>query len=94
MVKIKKGNQIRIVTKSVYESSYKQLGWMCRDVKQAESTEEANIVESVEEAADTIDFSSMSTSELKQYAVDNQIDISEASNKKQLIAILESAVGI
>ena len=94
MVKIKKGNQVRIVPKSVYESSYKQLGWKCRDIKQAESTEEANVMESVEEAADTIDFSSMSTSELKQYAADNQIDISEASNKKQLIAILESAVGI
>lgn len=85
MVKIKKGNQVRIVPKSVYEGSYKQLGWKCKDIKQAESTEEA---------ADTVDFSSMSTSELKQYAADNQIDISEASNKKQLIAILESAVGI
>lgn len=94
MVKIKKGNQVRIVPKSVYEGSYKQLGWKCKDIKQPESTEEANIVESVEEAADAIDFSSMSTSELKQYAADNQIDISEASNKKQLIAILESAVGI
>lgn len=92
MVKIKKGNNIRFVPMSVYKNFYKQNGWIAKGEKTKESTNSDLEIE--QEQEEQIDFSSMSTSELKQFAQENQIDISEASSKKQIISILENAMSI
>lgn len=97
MVKIKKGNNIRFVPMSVYKNFYKQNGWIAKGEKVKESTNsdlEIEQEQEEEQEEEQIDFSSMSTSELKQFAQENQIDISEASSKKQIISILENAMSI
>lgn len=100
MVKIKKGNCIRVVPRSVYENFYKQQGWLAK----GETSVNENLVEidvngnseedEQSEPEEQIDFNSMSNSELKKFAEENQIDISEASSKKQVISILENAMSI
>lgn len=103
MVKIKKGNCIRVVPRSVYENFYKQQGWLAK----GETSTNENLVEAgvnsdsdnseeyeQDEPEEQIDFNSMSNSELKKFAEENQIDISEASSKKQVISILENAMSI
>lgn len=100
MVKIKKGNCIRVVPRSVYENFYKQQGWLAK----GETPVNENLVgidvnvnsgeDEQGEPEEQIDFNSMSNSELKKFAEENQIDISEASSKKQVISILENAMSI
>ena len=103
MVKIKKGNCIRIVPRSVYENFYKQQGWLAKrgnsaDENPVELGANADSDNSEEyeqdESEEQINFNSMSNSELKKFAEENQIDISEASSKKQVISILENAMSI
>lgn len=103
MVKIKKGNCIRVVPRSVYENFYKQQGWLVKrgtpaneNPVEVEDNSDSDNSEEYEqnEPEEQIDFNSMSNSELKKFAEENQIDISEASSKKQVISILENAMSI
>ena len=103
MVKIKKGNCIRVVPRSVYENFYKQQGWMAKGgiptnenpVEVEDNSGSDNYEEDEQsEPEEQIDFNSMSSSELKKFAEENQIDMSEASSKKQVISILENAMSI
>ena len=98
MVKIKKGNLIMTVPYTSFKNLYEPNGWKMRVVKK--NVEENNVKIENEEAVEEViteeevDLNSMNASELREYAKQNGIDVSEANSKRELREIIEAAVAI
>lgn len=87
MIKIKKGDLTCIVTRSVYETHYENNGWqICGENETIKQDTPEKTVEN--------DLTSMSMAELREYADANGIDITGATSKKEIRAIIESAIDI
>ena len=98
MVKIKKGNLIMTVPYTSFKNLYEPNGWKMRVVKK--NVEENNVKIENEEAVEEViteeevDLNSMNASELREYAKQNGIDVSEANSKRELREIIEAAIAI
>lgn len=98
MVKIKKGNLIMTVPYTSFKNLYEPNGWKMRVTKK--NVEENNVKIENEEAVEEViteeevDLNSMNASELREYAKQNGIDVSEANSKRELREIIEAAVAI
>lgn len=98
MVKIKKGNLTAIVPLKTYKNHYEKLGWKIRVNKskvyqKEDETTETEFIEHGNPDSE-VDLNSMNTAALKEYAEQNGIDVSEATTKKEIRAIIEAALDI
>ena len=81
-----------------FKNLYEPNGWKMRVVKK--NVEENNVKIENEEAVEEViteeevDLNSMNASELREYAKQNGIDVSEANSKRELREIIEAAVAI
>lgn len=104
MLKIEKNGMILTVPTAAYENLYEKNGWKSVDEKTKKSDDVSNsIVENVEEnvvdsddvseeTEDEIDIESMTKSQLKRFAAERNIDISEATNRSELLNIIQAAL--
>ena len=81
-----------------FKNLYEPNGWKMRVVKK--NVEENNVKIENEEAVEEViteeevDLNSMNVSELREYAKQNGIDVSEANSKRELREIIEAAIAI
>ena len=89
MIKITNGARTTLCTKGAFENWYKSMGW--REVKS-----ESKPIEEREENLEPkerveVPLSEMSLEELKAYAEENNIDISQAKTKKEIRNLIRSS---
>ncbi len=96
MVKIKKGKLTFEVTYDIFKTHYEPNGWRIISDNNKKSERDENSSEIIENktSPEGTNLMSMNMSELREYAAMNGIDISEASTKKEIRAIIESAIDI
>ena len=89
MIKITNGARTTLCTKGAFENWYKSMGW--REVKS-----ESKPIERGEENLEPkerveVPLSELSLEELKAYAEENNIDISQAKTKKEIRNLIRSS---
>lgn len=99
MVKIKKGNLTATVPYSTFKNHYEKLGWKIRTGRnkrnraiEAETDVTVEIEKADDENYDDIDLATMNVTQLKAFAAENGIDVSYASSKKEMRAIIEETL--
>lgn len=103
MVKIKKGSATAVVPYSTFKNHYEKLGWKIRAGKKSskavqgeaadiEKTADENSDEGYDENYDDIELAAMNVTQLRNFAAQNDIDVSSANSKKEMRAIIEEAL--
>ena len=88
MVKITNGIRITTVTHGAFKELYEPNGW--QEVEESvPALEEGPMREDIDDGE--LPLSEMKTSELRQFAEDHNIDVSEAKNKREIIRLIRKA---
>ena len=88
MVKITNGRRITTVTRGAFKELYEPNGW--QEVEESvPALEEEPMEEDIDDGE--LPLSEMRTSELRQFAEDHNIDVSEAKNKREIIRLIRKA---
>lgn len=88
MIKVTNGARTTVVSKGAFKEIYKPLGW--REVKS-----ETKPVEKVEEKLEEevkVPLSELNLEELKAYADEKNIDISQAKTKKEIRNLIKASM--
>lgn len=95
MVKIKKGNLVATVTYSTFKNHYEKNGWKLRVNKNSNVNEEnGEVITTNDVTNNEVNLDNMTVKEMKRYAKENGIDISEASSAQDLKTIIEAALAV
>ena len=91
MITITNGSRTTTVTRGAFKEIYEGMGW-----KEVESLEPVEVPEEevpmVEDEGE-MPLSEMKVGELRQFAEERGIDISEAKNKREIIRIIRAQMG-
>ena len=89
MIKITNGARTTMCTKGAFENWYKSMGW--REVKPENKPIERGEENLEPKERVEVPLSELSLEELKAYAEDNNIDISQAKTKKEIRNLIRSS---
>ena len=89
MIKITNGARTTMCTKGAFENWYKSMGW--REVKPENKPIERGEENLEPKGRVEVPLSELSLEELKAYAEENNIDISQAKTKKEIRNLIRSS---
>ena len=89
MIKITNGARTTMCTKGAFENWYKSMGW--REVKPENKPIEMGEENLEPKERVEVPLSELSLEELKAYAEENNIDISQAKTKKEIRNLIRSS---
>lgn len=89
MIKITNGARTTLCTKGAFENWYKSMGW--REVKPENKPIERGEENLEPKERVEVPLSELSLEELKAYAEENNIDISQAKTKKEIRNLIRSS---
>lgn len=89
MIKITNGARTTMCTKGAFENWYKSMGW--REVKPENKPIERGEENLEPKERVEVPLSELSLEELKAYAEENNIDISQAKTKKEIRNLIRSS---
>ena len=89
MIKITNGARTTMCTKGAFENWYKSMGW--REVKPENKPIERREENLEPKGRVEVPLSELSLEELKAYAEENNIDISQAKTKKEIRNLIRSS---
>ena len=89
MIKITNGARTTMCTKGAFENWYKSMGW--REVKPEDKPIERGEENLEPKERVEVPLSELSLEELKAYAEENNIDISQAKTKKEIRNLIRSS---
>ena len=90
MITITNGSRTTTVTHGAFKEIYEGMGWV-----EVESPEPVEVPEEIpgNEDEGEMPLSEMKVGELRQFAEERNIDISEAKNKREIIRIIRAQMG-
>ena len=89
MIRITNGARTTLCTKGAFENWYKSMGW--REVKPENKPIEKREENLEPKGGVEVPLSEMNLEELKAYAEENNIDISQAKTKKEIRNLIKSS---